>query len=211
MPEIITSGLYYPNKIARIYFEAAEHTVGSEAMPDLLRASGLERYIDAYPPDNLERTFDFAEFAALTAGLDMLQVKTLGKPSMAWKTGHQSFKAGLKAYGALAGLGVMVLSLPILPLDFKIKMGLVSMATTFSSFSDQKTEVHEHNDHFTYVIHKCPMCWNRHADTAICEGAGAMLVAGLNWATERDFDVIETQCHARGDETCTFVINKPQN
>ena len=42
-----------------------------------LRGHGLDRLIGNYPPDNLKREFDFAEFAALNQGLSERRAKTV--------------------------------------------------------------------------------------------------------------------------------------
>jgi len=64
------SGLYYPNKIARIYIEAMEDVMGVNGLNAVLNLAGLGQYAGNYPPDNLNKEFDFAEFTALNAGLE---------------------------------------------------------------------------------------------------------------------------------------------
>ena len=96
-----------------------------------------------------------------------------------------------------------------MPLNVKMKVGLLSMATIFTTLSDQHSDVEEHEDHFAYVIHRCPICWGRHSAAPLCEMAGALLEEGLYWSTHLHFDVVETRCCAAGDPTCTFEIQKP--
>jgi len=64
------SGLYYPNKIARIYLEAMEEVLGKNSLVDAFRVAGLTELIDHFPPSNLNKEFDFASYAALNAALD---------------------------------------------------------------------------------------------------------------------------------------------
>ena len=64
------AGLYYPNKIARIYIMAMEDVMGKNGLNAILNLAGLSNYIDNYPPDNLERQFDFADFTSLNAALE---------------------------------------------------------------------------------------------------------------------------------------------
>ena len=66
MEPIPKSGLYYPNKIAHIALTAIEDVMGKNGLNAILNLAGLSHLIDNYPPDNLERQFDFAEFLALT-------------------------------------------------------------------------------------------------------------------------------------------------
>ena len=56
------SGYYYPNKIGRIYLQAMEEVMGRNGLNALLNLTGLRQYIQDFPPDNLEREFDFTTF-----------------------------------------------------------------------------------------------------------------------------------------------------
>ena len=70
MPKIPPSGYYYPNKIARIYLLAMEEVMGKNGLNAVLHMAGLSHLIDNYPPDNLEREFEFADYSALNAALE---------------------------------------------------------------------------------------------------------------------------------------------
>ena len=70
--EIELSGLYYPNKFARLYLEALEDVMGKNGVNAILNLAGLSHFIDNYPPDNLDKGegIDFAEFTALQIALE---------------------------------------------------------------------------------------------------------------------------------------------
>ncbi len=200
------SGLYYPNMIARIYIEALEDVMGKNGLNAILNLAGLQHLIDNPPPDNLEREFDFADFSALNAALEEMYGPRGGR-GLALRGGRAAFAQGLKNFGALAGVGD--LAFKVLPLQAKLKMGIPAMAAIFTNFSDQESVVEEHDDHFVYIIKKCPVCWGRTADKPICHAAVGLLQEGLRWVSGgHEFRVVETKCHAVGDEFCEFVIYK---
>jgi len=200
------SNLYYPNKIARIYIAAMEEVMGKNGLNAILNLAGLHQYIDNYPPDNLERQFDFADFTSLNNALEDMYGPRGGR-GLALRAGRACFSQGLKNFGALAGVGD--LAFKVLPLGAKLKMGLPAMATIFTNFSDQVSEVQEHDDHYTYTIKKCPVCWSRKSDRPICHAAVGLLQEGLRWVSGgHEFRVVESQCHAAGDENCVFVVYK---
>ncbi len=200
------SGLYYPNKIARIYIMAMEDVMGKNGLNAILNLAGLQNYIDNYPADNLERQFDFSDFTALNAALEDMYGPRGGR-GLALRAGRACFSQGLKNFGALAGVGD--LAFKVLPLGAKLKMGLPAMATIFTNFSDQLSEVQEHDDHYTYTIKKCPVCWGRKTDKPVCHAAVGLLQEGLRWVSGgHEFRVVESECHAKGDEYCVFVIYK---
>lgn len=200
------SGLYYPNKIARIYIQAMEDVMGVNGLNAILNLAGLQAYIGNYPPDNLERQFDFVDFTALNAALEDMYGPRGGR-GLALRAGRACFSQGLKNFGALAGVGD--LAFKVLPLGAKLKMGIPAMATIFSNFSDQISEVAEHDDHYTYTIKRCPVCWGRKSDKPACHAAAGLLQEGLRWVSGgHEFRVVETECHAVNDGPCIFVIYK---
>ena len=204
------SGLYYPNKIARIYLEVLEDIMGKNGLNSVLNKAGLEKLIDNYPPDNLGREFDFVDFAQLNQALDETYGPRGGRV-FALRGGKASVKAGLEAFGAAVGIGG--LAMKVLPLPAKLKVGLTGMSKIFSTFSDQLSTVEGKDDRYVYTIHKCPVCWGRHADRTICHGAVGLLQGGLHWVSGgKDFKVVQTRCHAMGHEDCRFdVFKEPLN
>jgi hypothetical protein len=70
MEPIPKSGLYYPNKIARIAIQALEDVMGKNGLNAILNLANLTELIDHYPPNNLDRQFDFADFSAMVGALE---------------------------------------------------------------------------------------------------------------------------------------------
>lgn len=200
------SELYYPNKIARIYLEVLEDIMGRNGLNSVLNKAELSRLIGNYPADNLAREFDFAEFSALSQALDDTYGPRGGRV-FALRGGKASVKAGLEAFGA--SVGIAGLAMKVLPLGAKLKVGLAGMARIFTTFSDQFSTVEEDGDRFVYIIHKCPVCWGREASRPICYGAVGLLQGGLNWVSGgKDFKVVQTDCHAMGNQDCRFDVYK---
>lgn len=206
MEPIPKSGLYYPNKIARIALTAIEDVMGKNGLNAILNLAGLTHLIDNYPPDNLERQFDFADFSAINGALEEMYGPRGGR-GLALRAGRATFSEGLRNFGALAGAGD--LAFKVLPLSAKLHIGLPAMAKIFSTTSDQLSTVEEKSDHFVYTIHRCPVCWGRTVDKAACFMAVGLLQEGLKWVSGgREFKVVQTTCHAAGDPVCDFQIIK---
>src|SRR5512143_2577262 len=128
------SGLYYPNRMGRLYFTALEEVMGTNGVNAILNLAGLDRFIGNYPSEDLERQFDFADFTALDMGLEQMYGPRGGR-GLALRGGRVCFSRGLKGFGALAGVGD--LAFRVLPLPIKLKIGLPALASVFSNFSDQ--------------------------------------------------------------------------
>lgn len=206
MEKIEKSGLHYPNKIALIYLEAMEEVLGRNGLVAVLRVAGLPHLIDNYPPNNLEKAFDFADYSALNGALEELYGPRGGR-GLSLRAGRASFARGLREFGALAGVSSAVFTR--LPLGAKLRIGLPALAKIFTQFSDQLSTVAQADDHYLYHIHKCPVCWGRTADRPICFAAVGVIQEGLKWVSGgNEFRVEQFTCKAAGDEICSFRVDK---
>lgn len=206
MEPIPKSGLYYPNKIARIAIMAIEDVMGKNGLNAILNLAGLPFLINNYPPDNLERQFDFADFSAIQGALEEMYGPRGGR-GLALRAGRATFDSALRNFGALAGVGD--LAFKVLPLHAKLRIGLPAMARIFTQTSDQHSTVEEKDDHFLYVIHRCPVCWGRHTDKPACFIATGLLQEGLKWVSGgHEFRISQVTAKSVGDATCDFVIYK---
>jgi hypothetical protein len=200
------SGYYYPNLIVKIYLEAIEDVMGANGLKALLNMAGMQNLIDNFPPGNLGKEFDFADFAHLNEAMEMMYGPRGGR-ALALRAGRKAFDQGLKNFGAMVGVADRAFRL--LPLRYRMKVGLGAMAKAFSTTSDQRCYVEEEDDHFLYVIERCPVCWERHADSPICHAALGIIQEGVNWGTGgKRFKIAETSCIAMGDPSCNFTIGK---
>ena len=200
------SGYYYPNRIARIYLRAMEEVMGRNGLNALLNLTGLEQYKEQFPPNNLDKEFDFADFSGLNQGLYDIYGPRGGR-GLGLRGGRATFDQGLKDFGALAGVGDFAFK--ILPLGTKIRIGLPAMARIFSQFSDQISYVETYDDHYLYYIDRCPVCWQRESDAPVCFVAAGLLQEGLRWVSGgHSFHVSEINCLAAGDSSCIFKIDK---
>jgi len=207
MSPVPKSGLYYPNKFGLIIIKSLEEVMGKNGLNAILNLAGLSHYIDHYPPDNLEKGFDFTELSAIGVALEEMYGPRGGR-GLALRAGRATFSDALRNFGALAG--VADLAFVVLPLHAKLRIGVPAMAKIFTQLSDQLSTVEEKDNEFLYTIHKCPVCWGRHnADKPVCFIATGLLQEGLKWVSGgKEFRVNESKCVAVGDAVCEFVIQK---
>ena len=207
MTAVAKSGLYYPNKFGLIIIKSLEEVMGKNGLNAILNLGGLTHYIESYPPDNLEKGFDFTELSAVGSALEEMYGPRGGR-GLALRAGRATFSDALKNFGALAG--VADLAFVVLPLQSKLRIGLPAFAKIFSQLSDQYSTVVEQDDEFIWQIHKCPVCWGRHgADKPVCFIATGLLQEALKWVSGgNEFRVNESKCVAVGDDVCEFIIQK---
>ncbi len=207
MKPIPKSGLYNTNNYGRIALLSYEDVLGKSGLNALLHLASLSNLIDNYPPANMERGFDFADYTAILVALEEIYGPRGGR-GLALRAGRATFKDILDNYGAMAG--VTDLAFKVLPLQLKLRIGLNSAAKTFSEASDQTTSVQEVDNTIIWTIHRCPSCWTRQgSDKPVCYVTIGFLQAALNWVSSgREFRINESKCCAMGDAACEFVIQK---
>lgn len=206
MPSIEKSGYFYPNKACHIFLTALEDVMGKNGVSAILNLAGLDDWIDNYPPENLEREIDFADFSAINGALEDMYGPRGGR-GLARRAAWSTFDSALRNFGALAG--VSDLDFKVLPLTKKLKIGLPAMARVFSQISDQQSTVAEEEDSFIYTIHRCPVCWGRQSSSPVCYAAVGLIEESLRWVSGgQNFRVEEMKCFATGNESCEFQIDK---
>jgi len=207
MSPIPKAGLYYPSKFGLIMIKALEDVMGKNGLNAILNLAGLNNYVDNYPPDSLEKSFDFADVSSINIALEEMYGPRGGR-GLALRAGRATFADALKNFGALAGAGD--LAFKVLPLQAKMRIGIPAMAKIFTQVSDQHSTVEEHENEFVYTIHKCPVCWGRSGvDKPACFVAVGLLQEGLKWVSGgNEFRVNESKCIAIGDNVCEFIIQK---
>jgi predicted hydrocarbon binding protein len=207
MEPIPKSGYNYANKIVRISIKALEDVMGKNGVNAVLNLAHLPNLIDHYPPDNLERQFDFADFTAINQALEEMYGPRGGR-TLALRAGRAAFTDALRNFGALAGVGD--LAFKVLPLQVKLRIGLPAMARIFSQISDQYSTVEERETDFIYTIHRCPQCWSRGGlDKPVCYIGAGLLIESLKWVSGgNEFRVNESKCMAMGDKVCEYTIQK---
>jgi predicted hydrocarbon binding protein len=191
--------------------DALEDIMGENGLKAVLNLAHLPHMIDNFPPDNLKKEFDFSDVSAINLALEEMYGSRGGR-GLALRAGRVTFADSLRNFGALAGASD--LAFKVLPLHTKMRIGLPAMARIFSQVSDQRTTVAEQGDFFVYTIHRCPVCWGRNGlDNPVCFIAVGLLQEGLKWLSGgKEFRVNESNCVAKGDEVCEFIIQKaPMN
>ena len=206
MAALKMSGYYYPNKMGRIFLLALEEVMGKNGLNAILHLAGMDKYIDNYPPDNLDKAIDFAEIAAMLVALEETYGARGGR-GLSLRAGRALFSNGLKNFGALAGAGD--LAFKVLPLDTKLKIGVPAIAKIFNTVTDQVSSVQDQGDHYIYTLERCSMCWDRHTDKPCCHTAVGIIQEALKWLSGgKEFKVEMLSCKGCGDEIGKLKIYK---
>lgn len=198
-----TEDLVIVNALMRQALVSMEGVMGRNGLTAVLRNAGLERYIDHLPPDDLSPAVKSSDYARLNAAIEEFYGR--GGRGILHRIGKASFEYGLREQSALLGLAGVALKL--LPVQQRIPLLLNSVASALRKTNPQvRAGVEEQDGRFAYVARTCSVCYGRRSDRPICHLYVGTLTEALRWGTGQNFQVRETQCLARGDESCRFEV-----
>ena len=197
---------YYPNRMGRVILESMEEVVGRNGLNAVFNLAGRSDLIGHYPPPDSQPGFSFATLSGLLEKLEHAYGPRGGR-GLAIRVGRVAFKYGMREFGPQMGLTETAFRL--LPLGAKIRMGGQALADVFNQETDQRVSIHEQGGKLLWVIERCPLCWERHAEEAVCHLAVGLLQESLYWVSGgKIFNVEESLCIAKGDPTCAIEIDQ---
>lgn len=208
---LIKSGYHYPNKLARIYLEAIEEIAGRNGLSALLNLAEIPQFMQHRPPDNMEKSFDFAYLTAIQVAFEEMGGPKMGG-GLARRASKQAFNFGIENFRKQLSFGDI--QSPNIPLEDKLAVGLPMMAEFLMKFSDQVSRAYPLDEkRFAYTLERCPLCWHRQSEYPVCHTAQGLIEEGLYWLTNgTEFKVEMVNCIAVGDEMGKIVIyHEPTN
>lgn len=193
------------NSLVRQALISAQEVMGDNGLNAVLRASGLERFIDNFPPSNLEPAIQTSRYARFNQAIEEFYGRA-GK-GMLRRIGKASFQYGVREQAAL--LGVAGVALKLLPERQRIKFILNGVVDALKKSNAQVDAwVDESGQRLAYVDATCAICHSRHAETPICYLYLGSLGEAVKWATGKEHDMVETHCMAKGDSYCRFEVGE---
>ncbi len=200
------SGLYYPNRIVRYFFLAMEEVMGLGGLNTVLSLAKLTRFQQERPPDNLDKSIDFVEMAALSNALEEVYGPRGGR-GMAMRIGRACFSMGIKNFGVM--MAMQDPTFRALPLNDRCMLGLLALDSVFNRFSDQRSSVKEDENAYYYFVENSPTAYGRHTDKPVCHALAGIVQECMSWSSNGyEFYVVETTCRACGSPKCTFQITR---
>jgi predicted hydrocarbon binding protein len=197
---------YYPNRMGCIILESMEEVIGESGLNAIINLAGQSHLIGNQPPSDSQPGFSFTTISGLLSQLEHAYGPRGGR-GLGIRIGRVAFKYGMREYGSQ--LGWTETAFRLLPPGAKIRAGGQAMADLFNRETDQRVSFSEKEGKLIWVNERCPMCWGRHAEDAVCHLAVGLLQESLYWLSSgKIFNVEETLCIAKGDPTCTIEIDQ---
>lgn len=196
-----------PNDALRILFLSIEEVMGRDGMRAALRGAKLERYIDNYPPKNLELQVKFSEYGAVEQAVEDFYGPR-GARAMLLRVGRATFNYGMKEQSAVLGLAGQALKVMPLPTTAKMKLLLEQMIAAVNKTVNQPAALEEDSDSFSWVVSHCMCMYRPRHQLPACFVTLGGLCEATKWLTDKQFPVEEVACLNQGAAACRFRISK---
>ena len=196
-----------PNDALRMLFFSIEEVMGKDGMKAALRGAKLERYIDSYPPKNLDLGVKFSEYALTEQAVEDFYGPR-GARAMLLRVGRATFNYGMKEQSAVLGLAGQALKLMPLPMSSKMKLLLEQMVAAANKTVNQPTRLEEDADSFTMVVDFCMCQFRPKHPNPCCNVTVGTLTEAMKWLTDKTFSIQEITCMNQGAEACRYRISK---
>lgn len=193
------------NGLVRQALVSAEEVMGANGLHAVLRASGLERYIDNLPPNDMEPAIKTSDYARLNQAIEEFYGR--GGRGMLRRIGKASFQYGIREQAAL--LGIAGAAIKLLPEKQRIKFILNGMVTALKKSNPEVDAwVEEKDGSLAYIERTCAICWGRTGESPICHLYIGSVSEAVAWAAGVEHNILETHCLAKGDEYCRFEVGE---
>ncbi len=195
-----------PNRRLRRVLLAIQDNMGRNGLNAVLKLAGLQRYMNALPPDNDDAEIRASEYAALLQGIETQYGS--GARGQLNRIGHATFRQ-IVAADPLAWR-VLAFTNRLFPPKQRLRRALAKLATHLAE-PDGKVAVYTDDQRLLFADDTGDSTWGRQRNTEICWLTLGQLQECITWAAGVPYDVTEIACKAKGDPGCKFEVGEALN
>ena len=193
------------NGLVRQALVSAQEVMGENGLNAVLRSVGLARFISNFPPNDTNPGIKTVEYAKFNEAIEAFYGR--GGKGMLRRIGKASFQYGVHEQGAL--MGVAGVALKLMPQKQRIKFVLGAMVNALKKTNEQVDAwVEDEDNKIAYCESTCAICLGRHSSDPVCHLYVGSVGEAVRWATDQEYEIIETHCIAKGDKYCRFEIGE---
>jgi bacteriochlorophyll 4-vinyl reductase len=193
------------NSIMRLALSSTEATLGKSGYYAVVHVAGLDRLLDAPPPENTKLESPGGDFSALLTAI----VGIYGETSTRGLFRRWGATFGEAAVRRRSSAALLRSLLSLLPLQRRMRTVLNALLNEANAARGEALHtLTDRRDHYVLTFNDCLYCAGLPPTEPICYAIVGTLEAVLKWGTGRDFAVREVKCSARGDTACVFEIDK---
>lgn len=183
--------------------KAIEEVMGKKGLDAVLNSAGLQKYIDNFPPNDLEPAIASSDYARLNQAIEDFYGR--GGKGILKRVGRASFQYGAREQAALLGLAGVALK--VLPKRQRVKFILNAIGSALKKTNPENEYfVDDRSTHIAYCVPTCSNCFGRQSEQPVCHVLTGSIAEAVKWATGEELQVRETLCMAKGDRYCRVEV-----
>ena len=198
------SGYYLPNKFVAVLLQALDELMGTNGLHSLLNAASLKDWIQAPPAMDDKQEVDFSQFTRLSRTLEDLYGEK-GSQSLMRRANKIAFQQVWSLHPKLST--AYEPEFQSLDLSTRVKRGLSAFAQALSESSDILADMKNGDPDFSFILERCPYCWNVTSEKPQCYAFYGLLESALGlFAPDTSIEIIESTCIGTGEAACEFKL-----
>jgi len=200
----------FPNQLYYMVLVTAEEILGKPGLNAILNYSGMTKFIDNFPPNNIEEEHPAGDFSALMRGFVDVMGEQGVRPIM--------FRGGIKGFEIMNEQFPTLFNIDgITPKERDADEAFQEFRRIYGIMVEASRAIQ--GDIFSYYdvdegvvleIAPCHWCVGVNAEKPICHAQLGFQFGIARWVMGRDIKVEETHCIATGDKMCRFVMHRPE-
>ena len=194
-----------PNAALRTLFEAIEEVMGANGTKAVLKAGGLSRFMDNYPPNNTEMGVSFNDYGATEQAVEDFYGRR-GARAMLVRIGRATFQYTLKEQPAI--LGLAGIALKALPMGMRMKVVLDRVSKLPTRTSTSRPTCARNLMPTTSWWRNAPADGDLNTTIRLVSSPSVCCRKPSAWATGKNFRIEEVACIAHGASACVYRIPK---
>jgi predicted hydrocarbon binding protein len=192
-----------PNSQLRITLTAMQQVIGENNGQEILQNLDLGLDLNKLPPDDDEQSFPARDYAALLAEIDRTYAARGAR--ILTRIGRATFHQVLREQPNRMSTARRTMS--IWKPSRRIELMLEAIMNAQEKSSQPVESWIEHrNGQISIVEQNCSVCCGLESETPVCHLRTGFLSEAVNWATGKEYDLVETDCIAAGDPYCRYSV-----
>lgn len=192
-----------PNKRIRRVLLAIQEVMGRNGLNAMLKLAGLDRFINALPPDDAVADVRASEYAALIQAVET-QFGSSARGQLN-RIGQSTFRQIVSAE-SLTWRWIAI-SNGLLSPRRKLRRALKQLAKNMAE-PDGRVAVYSDDQRLVLVDETSDGTAGRARKTESCWLTLGQIQECASWALGVPYDVAEVSCKAKGDQACKFEIGE---
>jgi len=194
------------SQLSAILLCSIQEIIGEAGLIAAIKHAGILHEGNGDWREILQQPLTFIDICHIQLSLETL-LGARGGRGVAMRSGRVMFRQILRELGSELGFSDLVFRLS--PLDVKLQTGVEILARILLDHMNMIAHVESDETQLLFKIDRCPVCWERDVDAAVCHLVVGMLQEVAYWVSGGKIFLIEERiCMARGEPACVIAINK---